>query len=406
MLRIGLTGGIGAGKSAVTATFQQCGGIVVDADVIAREVVEPGTEGLSALVNAFGDDILLPDRSLNRQALAAKAFQDDDARKTLNGIVHPLVARRREEIIAGVPDDAVVVEDIPLLVESGMAPLFPLVVVVHADAELRVRRLVDQRGMAEDDVRARIAAQASDEQRRAVADIWLDNSGSMAVLAQLASDVWNHRIAPFARNLTARHAVRQPVRLTPADPTWPEQARRIVARLVAACGGKAMRVDHIGSTAVPGLDAKDVIDIQITVESLAVADELADALLSAGYPRIDDIRSDIAKPDARSTVPHHDHRNDAALWHKRVHGSADPGRPTCVHLRVDGWPNQQFALLFVDWLTANPDALTEYLTVKQKAAASLPADGSIAEYNEAKEPWLRDAYRRAWNWAESVGWRP
>src|SRR5579884_1061006 len=100
MLRIGLTGGIGAGKSAVTATFQQCGGIVVDADVIAREVVEPGTEGLSALVNAFGDDILLPDRSLNRQALAAKAFQDDDARKTLNGIVHPLVARRREEIIA------------------------------------------------------------------------------------------------------------------------------------------------------------------------------------------------------------------------------------------------------------------------------------------------------------------
>src|SRR5579884_1494430 len=158
MLRIGLTGGIGAGKSAVTATFEQCGAVVVDADVIAREVVEPGTQGLAALVDAFGDDILLPDGALDRPALAAKAFQNDDARKTLNGIVHPLVGKRRTEIIAAVPEDAVVVEDIPLLVESGMAPLFPLVVIVHADVELRVRRLVEQRGMSEDDARARIAA--------------------------------------------------------------------------------------------------------------------------------------------------------------------------------------------------------------------------------------------------------
>jgi dephospho-CoA kinase len=374
--------------------------------VIAREVVEPGTEGLAALVGAFGDDILLPDGALDRATLAAKAFQDDEARKTLNGIVHPLVGKRREEIIAAVAEDAVVVEDIPLLVESGMAPLFPLVVVVHADVELRVRRLVEQRGMAEDDARARIAAQASDEQRRAVADVWLDNSGTREALAQQASDVWNHRIAPFARNLTARHVVRPPVRLTPADPTWAEQAQRIIARLTTACGGKALRIDHIGSTAVPGLDARDVIDIQVTVESLAVADELADALLAAGYPRMDDVTSDVAKPDTRSTVERYNHGTDPALWHKRIHGAADPGRPAHVHLRVDGWPNQQFALLFVDWLRANAGVRDEYLTVKQKATASLPADASVAEYTEAKEAWLRDAYRRAWIWAESVGWRP
>ncbi|HZC90804.1 MAG TPA: dephospho-CoA kinase, partial [Mycobacterium sp.] len=203
MLRIGLTGGIGAGKSTVSSTFSQCGGVVVDGDVISREVVEPGTEGLAALVEAFGDDILLPDGALDRPALAAKAFSSDENRTTLNGIVHPLVGKRRAEIIAAVPEDSVVVEDIPLLVESGMAPLFPLVVVVYADAELRVKRLIEHRGMAEDDARARIAAQAQDAQRRAVADVWLDNSGSSEALTERARQVWTDRITPFARNLAA-----------------------------------------------------------------------------------------------------------------------------------------------------------------------------------------------------------
>src|SRR3984957_11491164 len=323
MLRIGLTGGIGAGKSVLSATFAECGGIIVDGDVIAREVVQPGTEGLASLVEAFGEDILQPDGSLDRPALAAKAFRDDEARQKLNGIVHPLVGKRREEIIASVPADSVVVEDIPLLVESGMAPMFPLVVVVHADVELRLRRLVEQRGMPEDDARARIAAQADDEQRLAVADIWLDNSGSQEEWVKRARDVWDHRIVPFAHNLAQHHVVRAPAHVVPADPTWPDQARRIVARLNTTCGHKALRVDHIGSTAVPEFDAKDVIDIQITVESLAVADELAGALLSVGYPRIPHIGQDEAKSDARSTVGVNDRSNDPALWHKRIHGSAD-----------------------------------------------------------------------------------
>jgi dephospho-CoA kinase len=406
MLRIGLTGGIGAGKSVVSTTFSQCGGVVVDGDVIAREVVEPGTEGLAALVDAFGDDILLPDGALNRPALAAKAFSSDETRATLNGIVHPLVGKRRAELIAAVPDDSVVVEDIPLLVESGMAPLFPLVVVVFADAELRVARLVGQRGMAEDDARARIAAQAADEQRRAVADVWLDNSGTPEALSKRAREVWDQRIMPFAANLSTGHVVRTPARLVAADPAWPDQATRIVARLKTACGAKALRVDHIGSTAVPGLDAKDVIDIQVTVESLAAADELVDQLLAAGYPRIDHVTADIAKPDARSTVRRYDHNDDPSLWHKRIHGSADPGRPTNVHLRVDGWPDQQFALLFVDWLKANPDVRDKYLAVKRRAAQAASPDGDIERYLAVKEPWFREAYGRAWHWADSSGWSP
>src|SRR5271166_1267190 len=387
MLRIGLTGGIGAGKSTVSETFAECGGVVVDGDVISREVVAPGTEGLAALVDAFGDDILLPDGALNRPALAARAFSNHDQRATLNRIVHPLVAHRRAEIIAAVSEDEVVVEDIPLLVESGMAPLFPLVVVVHADAELRVQRLVEQRGMSEQDARARIAAQASDEQRRKVADVWLDNSGSQGEVVKRARELWYNRVLPFAHNVRSRQTVTGPATVVPADPTWPDQARRIVERLKTACGSKVLRVDHIGSTAVPGVDAKDVIDVQATVPSLAVADELEDALTVAGYPRIQGITSDVP------------HTRDRALWQKRLQAAADPGRPANVHLRVDGWPNQQFALLFVDWLKANPAVREDYLAVKRAAQAA-------PQYAEAKEPWFLDGYRRAWEWAGSVNWAP
>lgn len=404
MLRIGLTGGIGAGKSALSRTFAECGGIIVDGDVIAREVVEPGTEGLKSLVDAFGGDILRPDGALDRPALAAKAFADEEERKKLNGIVHPLVAKRRAEIIAAVSEDSVVVEDIPLLVESGMAPLFPLVVIVHADVAVRMRRLVEQRGMTEDDARARIAAQANDEQRRDVADIWLDNSGSEDELALRARDVWHNRILPFAHNLGKGQPAQAPARLVPADPTWSDQARRIVNRLKTAGGHRVLRVDHIGSTAVPDFDAKDVIDIQITVESLDVADELVEPLLAAGYPRLHHITQDAAKTDARSTDAVFDHSDDPALWHKRIHASADPGRPTNVHIRVAGWPNQQFALLFVDWLNANPGVREDYLKVKREADAT--GDGNLVRYVSAKEPWFLSAYRRAWEWADTTGWKP
>lgn len=386
MLRIGLTGGIGAGKSTVSATFAECGGIVVDGDVIAREVVQPGTEGLAKLVDAFGDDILLPDGALNRPALAAKAFGDEDKRATLNGIVHPLVARRRAEIISAVSEDEVVVEDIPLLVESGMAPLFPLVVIVHADPEVRVERLI-KRGMDEADARARIAAQASDEQRRKVADVWLDNSGSEGELVERTRGLWHQRILPFAHNVSTRQTVRAAQQLVPYDPTWPAQAHRIIERLKTACGHHALRVDHIGSTAISGMDAKNVIDVQITVASLAVADELADTLADIGYPRIEGITSD---------VPHSD---QPSLWRKRIHASADPGRPAHIHVRVDSWPNQQFALLFTDWLRANPGVREDYLAAKRRAVAT-------PEYTEAKEPWFLDNYRRAWEWADSTGWSP
>ena len=392
----------------MSSTFSELGGIVVDGDVISREVVEPGTEGLAKLVDAFGERILSDDGTLNRPALATIAFSDDEKRQTLNGIVHPLVAERRSELIANAVQaekNPVIVEDIPLLVESGMAPMFPLVVIVNADEDLRVKRLIEHRGFSEQDARARIAAQATEEQRRAVADVWLDNSGSTGELVEQARALWHQRIVPFAHNLDSGEPARaQPV-LVPPGPSWPDQARRIAARLNTACGHRAVRIDHIGSTAVPGMDAKDVIDVQVTVASLDAADELAEAVTSAGYVRMP-VTADESKPDARSTVAEFDHTNGKSLWHKRLHCSADPGRPTNVHVRVDGWPNQQFALLFGDWLAANPDAREQYLAVKRDAERAGALDDHIADYVAAKEPWFSDAYRHAWDWADATGWRP
>ncbi len=382
MLRIGLTGGIGAGKSTVARAFAECGGVIVDGDVIAREVVQPGTEGLTALVEHFGDGILLPDGALNRPALAAIAFSDEGNRLKLNGIVHPLVAHRRSELIAAAVEDAVIVEDIPLLVESQMAPMFPLVVIVHADPEVRVRRLIEYRGFSEDDAKARIAAQATEQQRRRVADVWLDNAGSEGELTERARELWYHRILPFSHNVAARTPVDDPTGLVAADPTWTDQARRAIARLDTACGHRAKRIDHIGSTAVAGMDARDIIDVQVTVASMEVADELAEDLLRAGYPRLGAITAD--------------HRFDGStgLWPKRFHASADPGRPTHVHIRADGEPNQRFALLFVDWLEVNPAVRADYLAVKRDADP-----GAIGR-------WFSDAYPRAWAWAEATGWSP
>jgi dephospho-CoA kinase len=381
MLRIGLTGGIGAGKSNVSTAFAQCGGVIVDGDVISREVVQPGTEGLAALVDHFGHDILLPDGALNRPALAAKAFADEEQRARLNAIVHPLVATRRAEIVAAVAHDQVIVEDIPLLVESQMAPLFPLVVVVHADPDVRLHRLITIRGMDPADARARIAAQAKDEQRRRVADVWLDNSGSEGHLVEQARELWYQRILPFAHNLATGTPAPESGLLVAADPNWPDQAARILARLNTSCGHRAVRIDHIGSTAIAGLDARDVIDVQITVASLEMADELADALRQAGYPRVDSVTADVRFADA----------TDSALWHKRFHASADPGRPTHIHIRVDGWPNQQFALLFVDWLNANPGVRADYAHAKR---------------SNTTHQWFADAHGRAWAWAQATGWPP
>ncbi|MFI6047235.1 dephospho-CoA kinase [Nocardia sp. NPDC051321] len=399
MLRIGLTGGMGAGKSTVARILADLGAVIIDSDLIAREVVAPGTEGLAALVAAFGGEILAADGSLDRPALAAKAFADDESRATLNSITHPLVGKRTAELISAAPRDAIVVQDIPLLVENGLAPLMNLVIVVDVDAETRLRRLVEFRGVAEADARARIAAQATDEQRRAVADVLLDNSGAPGAIEGVVRQLWQERLVPFEHNLrTGTAARRNEIRVVPANPEWAVQAQRLIARLWVACGASASRIDHIGSTAVPDLPAKDVIDLQITVADLAVADGLRDALGAAGFPVRPEVTEDCPRP-----TPQDPAGTDAALWAKRYHQNADPGRLANVHVRVAGSPGQEYALLFRDWLRADADARAEYLEVKRAAeakAAGLVGADAMTAYSDVKEPWFAAAYPRMLAWRD------
>jgi dephospho-CoA kinase len=194
VLRIGLTGGIGSGKSTVASLLAARGAVIVDADLIAREVLAPGTPGLAAVVQAFGDRVLGPDGVLDRPALAAIVFADPEQRALLDAVVHPLVRHRTAELVAAAPTDSVVVNDVPLLVETGQASSYDVVLVVEAAPEIRVARLVG-RGLTEEDARARIAAQATDEQRRAVADVVLDNSGTPEALVEQVDRFWTDRVA-------------------------------------------------------------------------------------------------------------------------------------------------------------------------------------------------------------------
>jgi dephospho-CoA kinase len=190
MRMIGLTGGIGAGKSAVAARLAQHGAIIVDGDRIAREVVQPGTPGLAEVVQAFGDTVLADDGSLDRPALGRIVFADPAARKRLEAITHPLIGARTAELIAAAPADAIVVNDVPLLIEAGLQRSFELVMVVLADEAVRIGRLVNDRGMTPQEARSRIAAQATDEQRRAIADIVIVNEGTLEELWRQVDEAW------------------------------------------------------------------------------------------------------------------------------------------------------------------------------------------------------------------------
>ncbi|MER7727250.1 dephospho-CoA kinase [Streptomyces sp. NPDC096323] len=190
MLKVGLTGGIGAGKSEVSRMLAGYGAVLIDADRIAREVVEPGTPGLDAVVEEFGSDILTAEGTLDRPKLGSVVFADSERLAALNAIVHPLVGARSAELERAAGPDSVVVHDVPLLTENGLAPLYDLVVVVDAAPETQLDRLVRLRGMTEQEARARMAAQATREQRRAVADLVIDNDGPLAALEPQVRSVW------------------------------------------------------------------------------------------------------------------------------------------------------------------------------------------------------------------------
>ncbi|GAB3940637.1 hypothetical protein GCM10027614_24630 [Micromonospora vulcania] len=249
---MGLTGGIGSGKSAVAARLVEQGAVLIDADQVAREVVAPGTEGLAEIVAAFSEQVLDSDGALDRAALGAVVFADETARRRLEAITHPRVRARTAELAAAAPD-AIVVNDVPLLVEVGLAPTYHLVVVVQTAVSTRLERLARDRGMDRAEAERRIAAQADDARRRAAADVVLTNDGSLAALHEAVDELWRQRLSPYEHNLRERRVVPpHRVDLAETDPSWPRQYGRLAARIRHALAPADLRIDHIGATAVPG----------------------------------------------------------------------------------------------------------------------------------------------------------
>lgn len=395
MLRIGLTGGIGSGKSTATGILAELGALVIDADALAREVVAAETDGLRAVVERFGDGVLAMDGSLDRAALAGAVFGDEAARRDLEGIIHPRIASRTAQIMDSAAPEQIVVHDVPLLVEKRMGPNYHLVVVVDAHQGTRLDRLVRQRGMSEAEARARMDHQASDDQRLAAADVVIRNEGSIEEVQDATRRLWQERFVPFDENLRAGRVARPallPV-LTDYDEDWATTADRLIERIGAALGERAPEIEHVGSTAVPGMPGKNVIDLQIGVPRLADADdpEFVGTLAVLGFPRVEDYRMD-HPTDALS---------DPMLWIKRFHGSCDPGRVVHLHVRELGSAGWQYALLFRDWLRAEPDAAAEYVQVKRRLSDE---HGTSNDYAGAKAPWFSSIWPRMQSFAQRTGW--
>ncbi len=342
MLMVGLTGGIGAGKSTVTAVLEETGAVIIDADRIAREVVAPGSPGLAMLVAEFGEDILGPDGALDRAELAARAFVDADRTAALNAITHPLIGERTAELVGSAPAEAIVVHDMPLLVEGGLTPGYHLVIVVDTPAEIRLQRLVEQRGMPAEDARARMARQATDEARRAEADVLIDNSGDRAPVTEIVRILVELRLQPFEHNLRTATPVVGDRTVVPFRPEWAAEAARATARLRHVLGDAATRVDHVGPTAVGGLDAPNVLDLQVTVPDVGAVDRALTLLTGAGYVR--------------------DRTSQAPLLHW-----CDPARPLEVSILAEDDPEHGFALLMAEAIGADPSARAEYSEILRRA---------------------------------------
>jgi len=243
MLRIGLSGGIGSGKSTVAALLVERGAVLIDADQIARAVVAPGTAGLAAVFAAFGDAVRAPDDSLDRAALAGIVFADPGALARLEAITHPLIWAEAAQQFAAA-GDRVVVHDMPLLVEKRMSGDYHVVVIVTADETVRVRRLV-ARGLPADQAYPRIRAQASDAQRRAAADLVIDNNGAAEALAEQVEVLWRSALAPFAANLRSQRAADDVAWLTADAVALAQRAARTTLRLTRAAGGPGRLVELV-----------------------------------------------------------------------------------------------------------------------------------------------------------------
>lgn len=343
---IGLSGGIGSGKSTVARHLHALGAAVIDADQIAREVVAPDSPGLAAVAAAFGNQIL-SDGALDREALGRIVFSDPAARRQLESITHPLIAQRTRQLVAECGNDAIVVHEIPLLVELHREADYHLTVIVQTSEQVRADRLVQTRGMSRADALARIAAQATDDARRAAADVLLPNESTESDLLSAVDELWASRIVPFADLLSARRAAaRRAPWLTPVSAQLVADAARLAARVASVT---AADVRPAGPAAVGDDPAPDVPEVRALVEKCDQA--LADALTDKGFPPTEPIRA----------------------WGFAA-GCCDPLRPARIHVRCGAESDAAFESL-LDEAAAAPVAGWDFSWFAGRASEARPPWG-------------------------------
>lgn len=331
MLRIGLTGGIGAGKSTVAGLLADRGAEIIDADAIAREVVAPGEPLLDVLAEAFGDDIIAADGGLDRAALAAVAFADPESTSRLGALMHPVIRDRTAERFAASTAE-VVVHDVPLLVENHMEVGYHLSLLVDVPAEVRLERLVATRGMDRTDAETRIARQADDAQRRAACDVIVANTGTVDATAVLVDRLWTDRLAPFAANLAAARPARREAEATRAEAgdagshlggRRDGDVERLIAKLRHGTGEEFPITSVDGSPTGP-------IRLEISVPDASTAETLSPRLSALGFPPVAEGAA-ATGPDGgpESTA---DVGADTGAISR--HANADPGLPVDLEVRI------------------------------------------------------------------------
>jgi dephospho-CoA kinase len=382
MLRVGVTGGIGSGKSALSQLLGKKGAHLIDADQLARDVVEPGTPGLAEVMERFGSE-LLNEGVLDRRRLADVVFSDAQALADLEAITHPKIQARFEELAARLSPETIVVHEVPLLAERALGAQYHLVIGVESTDDRRFERLLS-RGMTAGQIAERQAHQFTDDQRRAHCDVVLANNEDLLALESQVDQLWQERLAPFNTNLVARRPAERPDLLDLVEPRaeWAVIAERLIARLEHHLDDR-FAVEHIGSTSVPGLPAKEIIDLQVSVPGLELVDDAA--FWRAGFAAHPTIFSDEPRPS--DPDPEH--------WRKRYFQSCDPQCVVNVHVRVAGSPGERFARHFPAWLRAEESVRAEYADLKRSIASEVQL---VADYAERKEPWFAGAEAALLTW--------
>lgn len=342
MLRIGLTGGIGAGKSTVAGLLADRGAEVIDADAIARDVVAPGEPLLDVLAEAFGDDIIAADGGLDRAALAAVAFADPESTARLGALMHPVIRDRTQERFAASTAE-VVVHDVPLLVENHMEVGYHLSLLVDVPAEVRLERLVATRGMDRTDAETRIARQADDAQRRAACDVIIANTGTVAATEAVVDRLWTERLKPFAANLAAGRPARREAEATGEEPAETRSLKAGADEVGSHLGGRRdgdserliAKLRHGTGEEFPiaSADASPTgpIRLELTVPDASVAEALSPRLSALGFPPVAE--------GAAATLPDGGPGSAAGVGAADTgaiarHANADPGLPVDLTVRI------------------------------------------------------------------------